>query len=145
MVTDKVLREYALALRDPNPLWHDKGYAEREGRFARRVAPSAFCLTLNPMERVGLKPASDFWEEIFGEPGDYWGGHAAYNRFELARPIYVGDTITTEVSNRDCYEKEGKRALLVVAESQYRMTNQDGEYVGLGIYGNMVQRPYPDA
>ncbi len=140
-VTDKRLRKYAMALHDSNPLWLDKEYAERVGRFGRRTVPSAYCTIFNPMENGGLKPASAFWAEIFGkeDSGQFWGGHAAYNRFDFEHPIYIGDTITVAVSNSDCFEKQGKHALLVVAEAQYRMTNQDGDYVGTGTYGNMVQ------
>jgi acyl dehydratase len=139
-VTDKWVKKYALAIRDPNPLWFDEEYAAREGCYDRRVAPAAFCVALNPMER-GCCPASAFWAELRGVPDDgrHWGGFAAYNEFEYEKPIYVGDRITCEVANRGCYEKQGKRGVLVVAETEYRMINQDGETVGVGVYGNMVQ------
>jgi acyl dehydratase len=139
-VTDKWVKEYALSLCDPNPLWWDGEFAEREGRFGRRVAPSGVCVAMNPMER-GLCPASAFWAELYGKPdhGHHWGGLAAYNEFEYEKPIYIGDHITLEVRNRRAYEKQGKRAVLVIAETEYRMINQDGETVGVGIYGNMVQ------
>jgi len=139
-VTDKWVKEYCLALRDPNPLWWDDEYARREGRFERRAVPAAFCVAMNPMER-GCCPASAFWAELRGVPdnGRHWGGLAAYNEFEYERPIFVGDRITCEVRNRRAYEKQGKRAVLVIAETEYRMINQNGETVGVGIYGNMVQ------
>lgn len=45
------MREYAVALRIGDPRFFDEEYAAREGRFGYRVAPSAFCTVLNPMER----------------------------------------------------------------------------------------------
>lgn len=143
-VTERQLRKYALSLRDPNPLWHSRRYAEREGAWGRRALPTGFCVVFNPMERVGLRPASDFWAVVHGEPGSYWGGLAAYNTFELERPLYVGDTITTEVRNTRCYEKRGKHALLVIAETEYKMFDSDDTYVGVGVYGNIVQFDYPE-
>jgi acyl dehydratase len=143
-LTDKQLRKYAISLRDPNPLWHDREYAEREGAWGRRALPTAFCVIFNPMERIGLKPASDFWAEVHGKPGSYWGGLAAYNQFELERPFFLGDVITTEVRNLRCYEKRGKHALLVIAETEYRMLDEQDELVGVGVYGNIVQFDNPE-
>ncbi len=140
-VTDKWVKKYAMTIEDPNPLWFEDEYAEREGRFGRRVAPAAFCVAMNPMEAKGCCPASAFWAELYGVPdhGHHWGGLAAYNEFEYEKPIYVGDTITCEVRNRRAYEKQGSEAVLVIAETEYKMINQDDETVGIGVYGNLVQ------
>lgn len=145
-ITDKDLRKYCQALCNYNPLWLDKDYAAGANAFGRRTVPSAYCTVFNPIENGGLMPASAFWAEVMGleDHGHFWGGHAAYNRFDFERPIYVGDTIRIEVANRDAYEKEGKRAHLVVAETDYKMFDQNDEYVGVGTYGNMMQIPFEE-
>lgn len=145
-ITDKWLKKYALSLRDTNPLYLDDEYAEKEGRFGYRIAPSAFCVVLNPMER-GCCPASAFWAELWGRPDDgkCWGGHAAYNRFEYEKPIRVGDRLRCEIRNRKCYEKHGKRGVLVAVETDYTLIDQQGETVALCTYGNMSQFPFPES
>ena len=110
LITDKWLKLYALALRDSNPLWFDEVYAEREGRFGERVLPTAYFTLFNPMENGGACPASDFWAELRGKPGRYWGGHAAYNRIEVKDPPRLGDKVGyCELRNRDCFENRGKK------------------------------------
>jgi acyl dehydratase len=143
-ITEKLLRLFALSLRDGNPLWHDKAYAEVEGPFTRRAVPTAYVSLFNPMENGGLAPASAFWCEVLGLPAgtSMWGGHAAYNRVELERPMFVGDTIRVEVANRGAFEKHGKQHLLIVAETDYRLYNQDNVHLGICTYGNMVQTTY---
>jgi acyl dehydratase len=146
VITDKWLKEYALATRDPNPLWWDDEFAAREGRFGRRVAPTAFCTLFNPMEQAGLCPASAFWAEIRGVPdnGRHWGGHAAYNKVEIKRPLRLGDRVTCEIRNLDCYEKHGKQNLLVCVETEYKMFDEAGETIAVCVYGNMSQFAYPE-
>lgn len=146
-VDDRLLKKYALSLRDPNPLYWDDAYAEAWGRWSERVCPSAFAVALNPMEQhPGSCPASAFWATVRGVPdtGRLWGGFAAYNRFELDRPIRLGDTVRCDVSNRGCYEKHGKRGVLVCVETEYRMGTRDGASIGIGLYGNMREFPYPE-
>ena len=146
-ITDKRVRKYCQSICDYNPLWLDKDYAAANNAFGRRTVPSAYCTVFNPMENGGLHAASPFWCEVLGLPEGtpMWGGHAAYNKFDFEKPIFIGDTIRIEVSNKGCFEKSGKRGALVVVETDYKMFNQDGEHVGTGTYGNMVQIPYETA
>jgi hypothetical protein len=145
LITDKWSKLYALALNDDNPLWFDSEFAEREGRFGCRVLPTAYYTLFNPMEAGGRCPASDFWAELRGKPGRYWGGHAAYNRIDAKRPIRLGDRIgTCEIRNVDCFEKMGKRTVLVCAETEYRVLDDGGQLMAVCVYGNMSQFGYPE-
>ncbi len=145
LITDKWLKLYALALRDPNPLWFDGAYAAREGRFGARTLPTAYYTLFNPMENGGACPASDFWAELHGKPGHYWGGHAAYNRIEAKRPLRLGDRIgCCELRNTDCFEKRGKSAVLVCAETEYRVFDSGKNLLAICHYGNISQFPYPE-
>lgn len=146
-ITDKLVKKYCLSLRETNPLWLDNDYAAREGRFGKRVLPSAFCVALNPMEAGGhsIKPVKPFLDVLRNDPSkDFEGAHAAYNGFEYFKPICFGDTITCEVRNRKYYEKFGKRTILVAVETEYKMIAQDGETRGVGTYGSMCQFAYPE-
>jgi acyl dehydratase len=144
LITDKWLKLYALALRDSNPLWFDDAYAKREGRFGRRVVPTAYYTLFNPMENGGACPASDFWAELHGKPGRYWGGHAAYNKIDAKRPLRLGDRVGyCELRNRDCFEKRGKKNVLVCVETEYRVFTAEKELVAVCAYGNMSQFGYP--
>lgn len=136
-ITDRWVTRYCIALHDTNPLWLDNDYAAREGRFGYRIAPGSFCVIFNPMEARGYSPASDFWAELHGKPGTYWGGHAAYNTFEYFKPLRVGDKLKAEVRNTDCFEKQGKSSVLVCAETEYLLIDQNGEKVCSCRYGNM--------
>ena len=89
LITDKWIKLYALAIRDSNPLWFDDAYAAREGRFGERVLPTAYFTLFNPMENGGACPASDFWAELHGKPGKYWGGHAAYNKIDSQKSLRI--------------------------------------------------------
>ena len=79
------VREFALAIKDPNPAYHDP-------EFARRVhggvpIPPTFLMT------------SLGWEIPDWESGkvvqlDYGNGVHGEQEFELLRPIMVGDVLT---------------------------------------------------
>lgn len=144
LITDKWLKLYALALRDPNPVWFDDAFAKREGRFGERVLPTAYYTLFNPMENGGACPATDFWVELTGQPGPHWGGHAAGNRIVAKRPLKLGDRIGyCELRNRGCYEKRGKATVLVCAETEYQVFTADKELLAVCTYSNMRQFPYP--
>ncbi len=133
-VTDKWVNQYCIALRDGNPLWLDDAYAEREGRWGYRPAPSAFFTNLNPTERGEVKGwGSEYFEKLRKDSG--WrgggGGFAAFSEVEyFKKPIRVGDTITCEVSMADSYEKESRGgAIMVFIVVDYVMFNQDGDKI----------------
>jgi len=145
LINDRWIKLYALALRDTNPLWYDDDFAKREGRFGERVLPTAYYTLFNPMEHLGACPASDFWAELHGKPGRYWGGHAAYNEIEVKRPLRLGDRIGyCELRNRDCFEKRGKRTVLICVETEYRVFDDKKNLLAICAYGNMSQFGYPE-
>jgi acyl dehydratase len=145
LITDKWIKLYALAIRDPNPLWFDDAYAAREGRFGERVLPTAYFTLFNPMENGGACPASDFWAELHGKPGNYWGGHAAYNKIDVREPLRLGDRIGyCELRNRDCFEKRGSKTVLVCVETEYQVFDDQKKLRAVCAYGNMTQFAYPE-
>lgn len=144
LISDKWAKLYALALRDTNPLWYDTAFAQRAGYFRDRVLPTAYYTIFNPMENGGACPASDFWEELSGEPGPHWGGHAAHNKVEAIRPLRLGDHVArSEMRNLGCFEKRGKQTILVCAETEYRVFDAKDNLMAICAYGNIRQFPYP--
>lgn len=131
-VTDPWVKEFAIALRDNNPLWFDDDYAEREGPFGYRFAPAAFFTALNPTERAEVMPHRDYFQklqEVTGGKGS--GGFAGYSEVEYYDGlIRVGDTIRCDVTVADTYEKYSSDAVLVFIVIDYTMTNQDNRKLG---------------
>jgi acyl dehydratase len=135
-ITDLWVKEYAVTLRDTSPLWFDDDYPAREGAFGYRIAPSAFCTVLNPVERGEIMPQMEYFGRLCGAPeGQGRWGFAGFNSVEYDTPIQVGDSITCEVAVSDTYEKYSGDTVLVFVEIDYTMTNQNGERIGKATAG----------
>ncbi|HYA35549.1 MAG TPA: MaoC family dehydratase N-terminal domain-containing protein [Candidatus Binataceae bacterium] len=116
------VREFARAIKDPNPVYFDPEVAKRE------------CGGI-PVPVTFLQTAA-FWQDDSSSPG--MGGfdirrilHGEQD-FELLKPILVGDTLTGVAKVADLYEKEGGRGgkmTFLVVETEYK--NQKGEKVAI--------------
>jgi acyl dehydratase len=116
------VREFARAIKDPDPLYFDPDLAKKE--LGGVPVPVTFLQT------------SAFWTEADSSPGI--GGFDlrrilhGEQEFELFRPIYVGDVLTGVSKVADVVEKEGGRGgkmTMVITETEY--TNQRGEKVAI--------------
>ncbi|HYB92124.1 MAG TPA: MaoC family dehydratase N-terminal domain-containing protein [Candidatus Binataceae bacterium] len=116
------VREFARAVKDPNPLYFDPELAKKE--LGGIPIPVTFLQT------------SAFWQEADSGPG--MGGFDlrrilhGEQEFEFFKPIFVGDTLTGVSQIADVYEKEGGRGgkmTFLVSEVEY--TNQRGEKVAV--------------
>jgi len=108
------IREFAAAVKDPNPAFTDEQAA---------LAPPTFLMTIAhwmgdlSATRPGVR--LDTKRLLHGE-----------QEFEYLAPIRAGDTLTFRSRTKDVFEKTGKRGgsmLFVVGETEFR--NQDGEVV----------------
>ena len=108
------VREFAKAVKDPNP-------AFRDGE--RPLAPPTFLMSMAHWigdlgaTRQGIK--LDYRRLLHGE-----------QEFEYVAPIRVGDVLTFRSRTKDVFEKQGKRGgtmTFVVGETEFR--NQDGAVV----------------
>jgi len=117
------VREFALAIKDPNPAYHDP-------EFARRVhggipIPPTFLMT------------SLGWEIPDWESGkvvqlDYGNGVHGEQEFEFLKPILVGNVLTWTQRIADIHEKQGARGgtmKFAIVEGNYH--NQRGEQVAI--------------
>jgi peroxisomal enoyl-CoA hydratase 2 len=117
------VREFARALKDPNPAYLDPEFA---GRVHGGIPiPPTFLMT------------SMAWEIPEWESGkvvqlDYGNGVHGEQEFELLKPIFVGDVLTWTQHIADIHEKEGGRGgrmKFAVVEGNY--FNQRAEQVAI--------------
>ncbi|MGH7895838.1 MAG: MaoC family dehydratase N-terminal domain-containing protein [Candidatus Binatia bacterium] len=108
------IREFAKAVKDPNPVYADA---------ARCVAPPTFLMTIaHWIGDLGATRSAvklDFRRLLHGEQD-----------FEYVKAIRPGDTLTFRSRTKDVFEKEGKRGgtmLFVIGETEFK--NQRGEVV----------------
>ena len=119
------IRRFARALGDPNPLWSDERYAQKEGPFGALVAPPTFYIAMDAVETKDLT-LQDFLEDL---PYKRTIQANAFNEVEYFQPIQAGDVITVTTTYTEIIEKDGRLGHLVfpVRENLYR--NQRGELV----------------
>ena len=108
------IREFAKAVKDPNPAYFDE---------AQCIAPPTFLMTIaHWIGDLGATRSAvklDYRRLLHGEQD-----------FEYVRPIRPGDTLTFRSRTKDVFEKDGKRGgkmLFVIGETEF--TNQRGEVV----------------
>ncbi len=120
------IRRYADAVHEAGAIYHDPEAARRAG-FRDLVAPPMFAVVYSA---PALGPAI---LDTVGEslPRMVHGGQ----EFVWGEPVCAGDTITTEASVNDVYEKDGK--VFYVFESVSK--NQRGEEVARARWTNIVR------
>jgi acyl dehydratase len=121
------IREYASAVGEHNPVHHDREAAKSAG-FRDVVAPPMFAVVystgsvapaiLDP--EVGI----NFARMLHGS-----------QEFEWDEPVCAGDTITTETTVEDLYERTGMEFFVFKSVSK----NQDGKEVVRGTWTNIVR------
>jgi acyl dehydratase len=120
------IRQYAEAVHEENPVHHD-AEAAREAGFRDQVAPPMFAV-------VYSAPAmgQPIWDAI-GEalPRMVHGGQ----EFVWGEPVCAGDTVSTEASVKEIYEKDGKGFYVFESVSK----NQDGDEVVRATWTNIVR------
>jgi acyl dehydratase len=121
------VREYARAVGEANPIYHDREAARAAG-FRDVVAPPMFCVVysapaLGPAvldSDVGINLAA----MVHGSQEFTWG-----------EPVCVGDVITTVVSVADISERDGKGFYVFDSLS----TNQGDDVVVRGTWTDIVR------
>jgi peroxisomal enoyl-CoA hydratase 2 len=115
------VREFARAIKDPNPAYFDPELAQRE--YGGVPIPVTFLMT------------SAFWQDEHSMPAVHFDiGRVLHGEqeFELLKPIYVGDVLTGVTRVADVYEKPGSRGgtmTFTVLETTY--TNAQGDQVAI--------------
>ena len=121
------IREYSNAVGESNPV-HQDADAARAAGFRGVVAPPMFCVVYSAgaMGPAILDPETGINLMMMVHGGQ---------EFEWSEPVVAGDTVTTTVTIKDLYEKNGME--FYVWESDSR--NQDGKATVKGTWTNIVR------
>jgi acyl dehydratase len=115
------VREFARAIRDPNPVYFDPELAKKESGGI-------------PVPPTFLQVAA-FWQDAESMPTAHFDLRRILHgeqEFEVYKPIMVGDVLTGTARIADVYEREGGRGgkmTFMVTEIEYK--NQKGEKVAI--------------
>jgi acyl dehydratase len=119
--------QYATAIGEENPVYHDAG-AAREAGFRDLVAPPMFCVVYSA---TAMGPAILDPEIGMNFATMVHGGQ----EFEWGEPVCAGDAISTTVSCKDISERNGMGFYVFESVS----TNQDGQETVRGTWTNIVR------
>ena len=121
------IREYANAVGEDNPVHHDRAAAQAAG-FRDVVAPPMFVVVYSAgaMGPAILDPelGINLMLMVHGGQEFVWG-----------EPVCAGDTITTQGTVKDMYEKDGRNFYVFESVS----TNQDGQETARATWTNIVR------
>jgi len=121
------IREFADAIRDPNPAYRDPEAAKALGH-PDVIAPPTFAvvLSMNAAEQVVTDPALglDYTKVVHGE-----------QRFTYQRPVRAGDRLVVVVSVENARSAAGNDILTTKGE----ISTVDGEHV-VTAYSTLVAR-----
>lgn len=122
-----MLRRFAMALGDANPLYSDEEFA-RKSPYGGIIAPYTFLFEWNHHHHGVLSPEERevLFKGIKPPPRFLRGG----NEYEIVRPVRPGDIITSRSRVAEVYEKQGKSGPLIFAVSENKYFNQKGELLG---------------
>ena len=119
--------EFADAIGDPNPLYHDRAAAVEVG-FPDVIAPPTFPIVISVASSGQATSDPDlnlnYAMVVHGE-----------QRFSYKRPLHAGDVVTAQVTISDI-KTVGSNSLMTTST---RISTLDGEHVCTA-YGTLVER-----
>ena len=121
------IRQFALAIEDDNPIYHDEEYAKGTGYGGVIAPPTYICETMQylvgEVDEAG-GPARRFRLPVGTE---IRGG----NEYEFFQPFRPDDIQTAHWKVADVYEKQGKSGRLFFLVYEIRYTNQRDELLAV--------------
>lgn len=115
-----MIKRFAEAIEDPNPLWHDENYA-KESKYGQIIAPPGFIHTIMMLGKKIDLPQMASMAALDG------GGDWKY-----LLPIKAGDTITVINKLTDVKTKEGRLGKMFFVFTESTWKNQREEVVAAG-------------
>src|SRR4030042_6803657 len=92
-----MVKKFAIATDDNNPLWQDEGYAQKTKHGGIMFPPNMLCCSMISGGVNRPMPPNKYERRLDG--GAVW---------EFYKPIMVGDTITSVAKLVDIKSREGK-------------------------------------
>jgi acyl dehydratase len=111
------IRNFAEALGDTNPLYHDEAFARANG-YAGLVAPPTFPVSFRP-------PVRQTWLRDLDE-GRILAGEQT---FKYVRPVVAGDVLECRVHLVAVEEKQGKSGPMELLFQEMRALDSKGQLV----------------
>ena len=112
-----MIRRFARAIDDPNPLWQDEEYA-RKSQYGGIIAPPTFILT------IGFEQIQQKMTTLLPGGGRLHGG----TELEYYQPVRPGDTITVSGKIGGIRERQGRnlgKMVFVTFDITYRNQRQE--------------------
>ena len=113
-----MVKKFAIATDDNNPLWQDEEYAKKSKHGGIMFPPNMLCCSMISGGVNRPMPPHKYERRLDG--GAVW---------EFYKPIMVGDTITNVAKLVDIKSREGKMGTMLFFVWEISHTNQKGELV----------------
>jgi acyl dehydratase len=110
-----MIRRFAQAVGDPNPLWQDEDYAEKTG-YGGVIAPPTFILTLGFDQLQQVLPLGSSLAVLHGS-----------TELECYQPVRPGDVITVTTKIKNVRERQSKmgRTVFITLNIDYKNQKQE--------------------
>ena len=122
------IKEFAAAMDDWDPLYHDDEYAKTT-HYGGVIAPPLFHQAMTRPVVPEDELQEDGQYQDIAVPGVYGRTLAGEGESEMFNPIYAGDVLTERTKVVDIQEKEGRSGRLIFVTSESAWTNQRGQLV----------------
>lgn len=113
-----MLRRFAQAIGDLNPLWQDEEYA-RKTKYGGIIAPPTFMATLGLEQIQQLLASAPSETSLHGS-----------TELECYQPVRAGDVVTATTRIADFRQRQGKMGTMTFVTFDITYENQRGELVG---------------
>ncbi len=146
-VEKEVIRRFADAVDDPNPLYWDEEYAKKS-RYGAMIAPPGFISSYwfsgrptkwpkrgETTSKTGRQLSDALSKAGYTNPGVIDTGI----EYEFFYPVRAGDTITVSSVIKDIIEREGKTGKMAFITTETTYINQNGDLAAKA-RGTSIQR-----
>ena len=113
-----MIRRFAQAIDDPNPLWQDEEYT-RKTKYGGIIAPPTFVATLGLEQIQQLLASAPSETSLHGS-----------TELECYQPVRAGDVVTATTRIADFRQRQGKMGTMSFVTFDITYENQRGELVG---------------
>lgn len=117
-VEKSMIRNFAQAIGDDNPLYHDEEYAKSKGYRSIIAPPGFYESAVMSSAFTRLRPKMPIGRGV--DAGGEW---------EILLPIEAGDVLTNTFKYANVRQEEGKKGMKTFLQFETEHVNQRGEVV----------------